>query len=67
MSFSGLFGQMLFGTVGFFAFIYGKKQGLWKVMVVGILLMILPYLISDNWFLYISGSVLTVLLFIWRD
>lgn len=60
---SNLIAGLIFGTIGFSAFIYGKKQASAKPMVIGISLMAFPYFVSNNWVLWISGSVLTILLF----
>ena len=36
---------IIFGTIGFGAFIYGKKNKLWRAMIVGIALMVYPYFV----------------------
>jgi hypothetical protein len=41
---SFLLASLLWGTVGFGYFIYGKKQGLWVPMIGGVVLMALSYL-----------------------
>ena len=35
-----LFGSLIFGVIGFAAFMYGKKSALLKPMIIGITLMI---------------------------
>jgi len=66
MSISGasLFGGVVFGGIGFAAFIYGKKQASPKPMVIGILLMAFPYFISNAMILFAVGGLLTAALFI---
>lgn len=41
---ANLVGNLLFSSIGFVAFVYGKKQSLWKIMFTGLGLMIFPYL-----------------------
>lgn len=66
-SYANLFGALLFGTVGFAAFVYGKKNAGWKPMVLGAGLMVYPYFIEATWLLYVIGVVLTAGLYFWRD
>jgi hypothetical protein len=42
-----LIGGFVFGSIGFVAFIYGKRMNLWKIMLCGLALMIFAYLIAD--------------------
>ena len=60
---ANILGSLLFGSIGFGAFIYGKKQAEWKPMVVGIALMAFPYFISQTIALYIVGTLLSITLF----
>ena len=62
-----LIGNLLFSCIGFVAFIYGKKQSLWKTMLLGVALMIYPYFVSNTLAMYIVGAALTAALFIFRD
>jgi hypothetical protein len=64
---ANLFGQILFGAFGLAAFIYGKKQGSFKAMLLGVAISAYPYFISETWMLYAIGSLLTSLLFVWRE
>ena len=50
MNFSAanLIGGFVFGSIGFVAFVYGKRMNLWKPMLLGIALMVYPYFISDD-------------------
>ncbi len=64
---AALFGSLLFGTIGIGVFMYGKKMVLYKPMVIGFVLMIYPYFVSQTWLLYTIGCGLCVALYVWRD
>jgi len=64
---ANLIGSLLFSSVGFVAFIYGKKQSLWKTMVLGIILMAYPYFVWNLWLMYGMGAALTAAIFIIRE
>jgi len=66
-SFANLFAGILFGAVGFAAFMYGKKSASWKPMTIGVILMVYPYFIEKTWLLYAIGVALCVGIFVWRD
>src|SRR5229473_1052662 len=55
LSAANLIGGFVFGSIGFVAFIYGKRMNLWKPMLLGIALMVYPYFISDNIALFAVG------------
>jgi len=55
-----LFAGILFGLAGMVGFYIGKKQAKFMVMVVGGLLMALPYLIEQAIALYVMGALLIV-------
>ena len=59
-------GGILFGSIGFGAFIYGKKQASIKPMIIGGALMAYPYFIPNTILLCLIGAVLTGALFIFR-
>ncbi len=63
MSFANIFAGILFGTIGFSAFIYGKKQVNVKAMMLGVLLMVYSYFIPNTIANYAVGTVLTAALF----
>ncbi len=67
MNTTNLFGGIIFGGIGFAAFIYGKKQASAKPMILGITLMAYPYFIRNTMAMYAVGILLTVALFIFRD
>jgi len=58
---------IIFGAVGFAAFVYGKKERSFKPLVVGIALMGYPYFINTTFWLYVAGVGLCLLLYFWRD
>ncbi len=64
---ANLIGGLLFGSIGFVAFIYGKRMNLWKPMLCGIALMVYPYFIADVASLYTIGAFGTGALFFLRD
>jgi len=58
---------VIFGSIGLVAFLYGKKNALWKPMVIGMLLIAYPYFISNMIVVYLVGIGLVVILYLWRD
>ncbi|MGK0440916.1 MAG: hypothetical protein ACJA0N_000711 [Pseudohongiellaceae bacterium] len=50
--------SLLFGSIGFGYFIYGKKQSHMVAKYTGIALMIYPYFISNKTILVIAGVLL---------
>jgi len=62
-----LFGSMVFGAIGFVAFMYGKKMTAWKPMVIGGALMAFPYFVTQTWALYAIGCALSAALYFFRD
>jgi hypothetical protein len=57
----------VFGSIGFVAFMYGKRQSLWKPMFCGLALMIYPYFVESVVLLFGIGGVGTAALFFLRD
>jgi hypothetical protein len=49
---------LVFGSVGFGYFIYGKKQKHKVALISGIALMILPYIIENQAMLILTGLIL---------
>ena len=62
-----LIGGLVFSSVGFVAFVYGKKMGLWQTMALGFALIGYTYLMPNDTAVYLVGAALTVALFIFRD
>ena len=67
--FSGanLIGGLLFGSIGFVAFIYGKRMHVWKPMFLGLALMAYPYFVANDIALFAIGVVGTAALFLFRE
>ena len=61
MSTSSLLWGLLFGSVGFGFFIYGKKQKSVVPLVCGLVLMVFPYFISNTILLAAIGVALITL------
>ena len=57
---------IIFGTIGLGAFSYGKKLDLWQPRVIGVALMVYPYLIYNLWALWGIGVGLLVLLWFYH-
>lgn len=66
MSGTNLVGNLLFSSIGFVGFVYGKKTTQWKPMFLGLALMIVPYFVPDTVGMYAFGVVGTGALFFWR-
>ena len=69
MNFSAtnLIGGLVFGAIGFVAFVYGKRMNRWKPMLLGIGLMVYPYFISDDKIMLIIGILGSSTLFFMRE
>jgi hypothetical protein len=67
LSAANLIGGFVFGSIGFVAFIYGKRMNLWKPMLLGIALMIYPYFISNDAVMFVIGIFGSTALFFLRD
>ena len=67
--FSGanLLGGLIFGSIGFVAFIYGKRMHVWRPMLLGLALMAYPYFVANDIALFAIGVVGTAALFLFRD
>jgi hypothetical protein len=64
---ANLIGGFVFGSIGFVAFIYGKRMNLWKPMLLGIALMVYPYFVSNDAAMLIIGIFGSSALFFFRD
>jgi len=54
---ANLIGGFIFGSIGFVAFIYGKRMNLWGPMFLGLGLMVYPYFVSNDVVLWAAGAV----------
>jgi hypothetical protein len=59
--------NVIFGLIGTAAFIYGKNTVRIPYMLIGIVLMIYPFFISQIWLLYAIGITLCIGLYFFRD
>jgi hypothetical protein len=57
---------MMFGSVGFGFFIYGRRQRAVAPLVVGLALMVLPYVVSNVYLLIALGLGLIALPYFFR-
>jgi hypothetical protein len=64
---ANLIGGFVFGSIGFVAFIYGKRMNRWKPMLLGIALMVYPYFINDDKIMLVIGIFGSTALFFLRD
>ena len=67
MSGANLIGGLVFGSIGFVAFIYGKRMNLWKIMLCGLALMIFPYFIANTVIMYAIGTFGTAAVLFLRE
>lgn len=63
MSPANIFIVVVFSFVGLAAFRYGRRNGETRPLVLGVLLMVYGYFISDAWLSLLAGSLLTALIF----
>jgi hypothetical protein len=61
MNMSLIIWSVVFGSVGLGFFVYGKKQAAFVPLICGIVLMVLPYFVSDTVPLVATGVVLMAL------
>ncbi len=64
---AALFGSLVFGAIGFAAFVYGKRMLAWKPMTIGVALMAYPYFVPRTWMIYVVGCALSVALYVCRE
>jgi hypothetical protein len=62
-----IFAIIVFSIIGFAAFRAGKRDAAWKPMILGVLLMTYPYFVTNEWWLWIVGTLLTVAWFVFRE
>ena len=58
---------VIFSSIGFIAFSYGRKLENYKALGLGLALMIYPYFLTNTFWLYVVGSLLCLALYFWRD
>ena len=62
-----IIGGIIFGIIGWYAFIHGKKEKNWRPMVIGIALMVYPYFVTNTILAFAVGIALTAALYFWRE
>ena len=62
-SISNIIAGILFGCVGMVAFTYGKKMGSLRPLILGLILIVFPYFISNTMWTYAVGILLTAAIF----
>ena len=65
-SVANLIGNLIFSGIGFVAFIYGKKNAEYTIMVIGLILMAYPYFITNTIWMYVIGIALTAVIYYLR-
>jgi hypothetical protein len=64
---ANLIGGFVFGSIGFVAFIYGKRMNLWKPMFLGLALMVYPYFVSNDIAMIVAGAIGSASLWLVRE
>ena len=59
--------NIIFGIIGWYAFIHGKKEKSWRPMVIGIVLMVYPYFVTNTYLTFAVGIALTAALYFWKE
>lgn len=58
---------LIFGTIGWGAFRYGKRLELWQPRAIGAVMMAYPYLVTHRILVWVVGAGLLVLLWFYHD
>jgi hypothetical protein len=66
-SISAMIAASVFGLIGFTAFLRGRKTADPKMLIIGILLMVYPFLVTNPVWTWVVGIALTAALFIFKD
>jgi hypothetical protein len=67
LSISAMFAAAVFGLIGFVAFLRGRMTCQPKTIIIGISLMVYPFLVTTPVWTWVVGIALTAALFIFRD
>ena len=63
---AALFWEVLFGSIGFGFFLYGKRQAMAVPLVCGLALMVYPYFMPNAMVLVLMGLVLVAIPYFFR-
>ena len=58
---------VLFSSIGFGFFLYGKKQKNTPAFACGLMLMVYPYFISNTYILVFLGVLITAVPYFWKE
>jgi hypothetical protein len=67
LSFGNIFAGLIFSGIGFVAFTYGKREGRFQTMVLGIVLMAYTYVSPSTTVTWVIGGALTLALYFFHD
>ena len=59
-TFANIIGNVLFSGIGYVVFMYGKKMDRPSLMIKGGVLMAYSYIVSDTFWMYVIGTVLSI-------
>jgi len=63
----GIISGIVFGIVGWYAFLHGKREKSWRPMAIGVALMVYPYFIPNAILSLVVGLGLCAALYFWRE
>ena len=66
-SWAQIIAWLVFGIIGFAAFVYGKREKNYRVLFLSIALMAYPYFVQQVFWLYAVGIGLCLALYFWRE
>jgi hypothetical protein len=58
---------VVFSSIGFGFFLYGKKQNNYIVLLCGVVLMIYPYFVTNSYILVLIGVIIMAVPYFWKD
>ncbi len=67
LNWPSIIANVIVSSIGFVAFIYGKKNKSLKPLGIGVVLMAYPYFIPSTLGIYAIGIGLCAVLYFWRD
>ena len=59
--------NIIFGIIGWYAFLHGKREKSMRPMLIGIALMVYPYFVPNTLLAFAIGIALTAALYFWRE